>query len=1258
MNWIVITIGTALVLALLTATVGPFFVDWTAYRGAIEAEASRILGTDVIIDGEADVRILPSPRIRLTEVRLGGTGERALFSADTVKLDVGLAPLFSGRFEVRELTLEAPAAEIVVERDGTVSAPAGAGDAALASWFAAADISVGRIALRNGRIAIADRRTGGRYDIDGIDLDGSARSLRGPFTAAGRAGIGGRTMDVRLAGGALESGTMPLSARFSDDTLQATFEGAIVPRADSPSMRGEIAVTGTGATPFGLTGALQAGSDAATLTRGTLRYGTAEAALELSAAATYAFAEPDPVLLALEARQIDLDRLTRALAPAREDDPVAHPPAETAALLARHLAPVLALAGGQGDGAPAITAALDIGTIVFGGSLIHDVTAAVETGPEGLRVERAEALLPGDTSAEFSGRLAAAVRGNLRVSAPQPALFARWWTGEAVGTTMLDPVLFEADIDTALGGFDATRLSLRIGQSNATGRVRYQPRNGAAPLLDVALTVPRLAAADAANLATMLQTAGVGGETLPNIDIDLAVERMLIGGIEGSALNIDASYRDNILTVDALAAEDFAGAQVFASGSIGNLVGEPVGVIEGTIVLNDGARMASALGPFLTEEPMLGALAARLTDFAPADLRFSLSGGSGPEGDDLALRVDGALGGTDLSLRTTSAPPGSGWFDAPAALIVDAENEDAGRLFTQLGLPVTPGAGPGSLSISLQGTPSVGMSGSSRLTGLGLAGDFTGRVSFDGSVAPAGRLSLDAETLAPFAAAFGHSLPETGPLSLSATLAPAADGALRLERLAGEFGGVAVSGDMTVSAGTLTGSLDLTEADLEALTGLVLGENAWQAPQEGYWPAAAFGNPLLPDLAVDLTVSADRLGIGSLVAQDATFDLALDPARFALTGGRASAAGGTLEGELTLTRTGTQSDLAASLRLEGADLGSLVWRDGGAPVATGRLTLDAAVASSGYTVSGLVARLTGTGALSISDGSIRNLNPAPFDLDAATDASPRAAGNEQNDPATNGSEPDDTEVGDAQVSDAFTAHLAAGNLDFSRLDARLAITAGTAHLEDVALDVASAATLSAAVADLTAWRLTSDFTIALDTESTEDVAVGLRFDGPLDAPTRQLNTAALTSWLNLRRLERQVQAVEEQNQALEAEANALTPPPLPGTPPEDTAPVEASPADAPPPAPAGTSAPAAPGGADRDTSEPDTADPAAGPGAAEDDDLAGEATTPSNETPIPVPAPPPPTANETPPAEEAGPPRADGIRFLAPVTRERAPIDA
>ena len=57
-----------LVLAALFAV--PYFVDWNGYRGVFEEEATRILGREVRVGGDVNLRLLPAPYVRFDKLRI------------------------------------------------------------------------------------------------------------------------------------------------------------------------------------------------------------------------------------------------------------------------------------------------------------------------------------------------------------------------------------------------------------------------------------------------------------------------------------------------------------------------------------------------------------------------------------------------------------------------------------------------------------------------------------------------------------------------------------------------------------------------------------------------------------------------------------------------------------------------------------------------------------------------------------------------------------------------------------------------------------------------------------------------------------------------------------------------------------------------------------------------------------------------------------------------------------------------------------
>nr|WP_255720671.1 AsmA-like C-terminal region-containing protein [Acuticoccus kalidii] len=334
---------------------------------------------------------------------------------------------------------------------------------------------------------------------------------------------------------------------------------------------------------------------------------------------------------------------------------------------------------------------------------------------------------------------------------------------------------------------------------------------------------------------------------------------------------------------------------------------------------------------------------------------------------------------------------------------------------------------------------------------------------------------------------------------------------MRLDDLRASLAGVTASGTLAGSRAGIDGRLTLGPLDLERLTTLALGPDAWTENDTAPWPTTTFGAPLLPAIPVDLAISASALTVAGQRIGDARFDLGLTSDRLSIAGLEGMLAGGTVAGDLTLSREGTLARLDASVALSDVALANLVPRRDGRPVATGALTATLDADASGYTVADLVNSLSGSGGLTLRSGRFADLDPAPLSLP-------------------------DTAIDGAQISERVVAHLDAGDLAFTTAEARLDLVNGTLNLRDPAIAPDGALRLVDASIDLAVQRMVSNWQIAAADPGAPPV--GLRIGGPFAAPDRTVESAALAAWLNLRDLQRQIEQVEEQNQELAAEADA------------------------------------------------------------------------------------------------------------------------
>jgi large subunit ribosomal protein L24 len=187
-------VAIAIILALVTALVAPFFVDWSHYRSTFEQEASRLTGLTVHVNGTIDARILPSPHIKLRDVTLGAAGGEPNLRAGAVELEVGLGPLIRGEVRATEVSLLAPQIRLGLDSSGALDWPRPSAS------FDADALTVSRLNVGNGRVTLADAASGSRLVLDKVSFNGDIRSFLGPFSGAGAFVADGETYAFRISG--------------------------------------------------------------------------------------------------------------------------------------------------------------------------------------------------------------------------------------------------------------------------------------------------------------------------------------------------------------------------------------------------------------------------------------------------------------------------------------------------------------------------------------------------------------------------------------------------------------------------------------------------------------------------------------------------------------------------------------------------------------------------------------------------------------------------------------------------------------------------------------------------------------------------------------------------------------------------------------------------------------------------------------------------------------------------------------------------
>ncbi|MEW5424749.1 hypothetical protein HNS03_22790 [Amorphus sp. 3PC139-8] len=1116
---------------LTAALVGPFLVDWTVYRDLIETQAEKLLGEEVRVLGQADVRLLPAPRISLETVRVGPQDE-PIFTADRVELEVDLSPLLKREIDVVALSFFGPEVHVTVEPDGSVEGPVLHLAQGPLEWVDPAKVRFDQIDVRRGRLLIDDRRTGETARVDGINMTGSGRSFHGPFEGAGSLDFDGSSYDLRFATGSHVIGaplTVKARVRPTARPVDFTVDGEATLSSAPARFTGALTVAPrpnqddeTPAVPWSIEGTLDVAPNALTIPEAEIRYGPIERPVVMRTSLQVPFHGDEGFRLNLAARQMDLDGLLKAMGHSRDGGR----PAE-------RLAPLL----GALDAVPALESNGSVSarfvSIIAGGAVIENASVEAQPSAQGWRIVSARAGLPGDTAVSTSGQLQLGDErrydGDVEVVSEKPGALARWWRGGSGGTI---PVRSLVSVDGALkiggGEIAMPAMRLRSGEATVLGSLRYRPGSERVrAALDLDLRSDRI---DLAPFATMIGSvsegsglaSGIGGD----VTLYLTADEATLGGVTANGVELDAALIDDAFTLDHLQIADLGGTRLEVSGNFGEAGDRPSGRLSGRLEgdrLSDLARLADDLAPGNAFVRRFGDAAG---DFAPVALNFELSGDQSKEGGTLDLSVSGTAGGTEIKMSGEANGQISTWRDAEIDASLRASNSDGDRLMRQLGLAVLPVGSDvaGDVAFAVTGAASDGLSvdGEANLVGATLkaggtvvaAGDAPPTVDLD--------LSLVSDDLSLPALASGRALPLLAggvPVSLSAQATGPLDD-VAVSGLDGRVAGIRLSGggtaDLSGDLAHLDGNITIGEVDLQVLTELLLGGETWTYAGETLdgWPDAPFGPSALAGVDLDLDVTTDRLWIGARDVRNAQFGLSLAPDRLLLSDLSGRYGGGDLEGALDLSRSDGQATLSGRLALSDAELAGLVWSAEERPVATGSLDLALDFQAMGRSVQAMVAALSGSGSFTARDGLIRHLDP---DAILAAIRQADAAG--------------DVDVDADAVRAAVSDGLDGGSLAFTQLSGTIGIASGIARIGEVTVETDAADVSGSGSIDLPAWTLSGAVDLSLtppDPDLVPDVTadIGLDFAGPLDAPSVELGVDPLVGYLTLRETERERRRLE------------------------------------------------------------------------------------------------------------------------------------
>lgn len=1138
-----VIVGGLFVLVLIAALAVPPFIDWKGYRADFEREASAILGRKVTVEGEAKARLLPFPSVTFSDVAVaGGPDGRPAMTVETFSMDAELAPFLRGEVLIFDMRLVRPKATIDVAADGAID-----WTVRPSSPFDAGQIAIEKLTVADGEVTLRHRAGGRDHVLSQINSTVSAKSLVGPWRLDGTLFFDGRRTALSASTGRVaEDGRMRLRLRLDPDDYALSVEADGNVQAE----KGALAYAGE----FRL-----------------LEDAEPEVALRDGAGGTVdiaARAEPGYRVsgrFRLDHERLGLDQFRFETGPA--DNPYV---ADGAASIDFGAAPRFrieasgaqvqfdeAVAGQTGSGAgsgltlagrlaalekalaalprPAIPGSVEVRlpAVVAGDTTIRDIHLAAEPADAGWRVHSLGATLPGRTTLEAAGLLstggAFGFKGSLLLAVAQPSGFAAWLSKDVDEAIRRLPAAgFRAEVELGDQRQTLSDLELVLGKAKFRGRLEAQEPGDKRPSVAMKLQGGQLDVEGLAAFASIfVSDKGANRFADRDLDFDIVAGPVDAGGMRADKVDTALRLREGVLEIDRLAVSGLAGASVSATGRIEDFPASPAGNLDASVVAVDLQPLVEAAAARYAGNALLQGLAARGRAYPGLfeDARLDVVASAAKNGDGssgLALSAKGTAGGSAFSATLSGQGSAAALAEAPLALTFEARNADATALLALYGLPALPLGltGAGDAEITAKGTLSDGLAATAGLTGEDFKAGFDGTFAATAQgVAIKGRASLEAADIEPWLMTAGVALPGMGTGTSAAFSAEAdyAAGLLVLGGLSGTVNEIAVSGDVNAALKDgrphLTGALAVDEIDLDPAAVMLFGDAAFAPASGDGWPAAPFApKPALP-FSAELDLDTATLAVGRFAsAYDARLSVRLDDGGLGVSDLRAKFAGGELSGLFELKNTQGTGLMNGQLTVSDADLSALLPQAG----IEGHGDFSASVSTSGKSVDGMIAALSGSGTASLKGMRIANLNA---DALPALLARADAAGRDI----------------DAARTAAFAPGIAAQG-SFAAQDAAIAFTIANGVLRAPPVSFADAASPSSANlraelgADLAAGTVAVEGTVTYaagdEALAGSEPAIGFTVAGPFGAPTLSFDSAPLAQFLTQRALEKEQQRVE------------------------------------------------------------------------------------------------------------------------------------
>ncbi len=1089
-----LSIGLALIVAIVTAFAAPLFVDWNVWRSIFEQRASALVGAPVVIKGSIDAAILPIPAFTLRDVTIGESEEGTGLKAAILHGRFSLGALMRGSVEAEELFLSNANIRISLDDRGKIKFGTSAQPIS-------DSILISRIEVKSGLLVIT--RTGvGETRYENFTGTGELQSRTGPLKLDASATWNGQPIAVHASSGQFGvdgSGKIRLAVSWPDDNSSLVAEGNLSLTDAFPQFSGKLLLEGRSPSnlPWKLAANAKANLQTVALEQLEVSLGD-EPAIELSGNANFEPRKGGTFDAKVSSSRIDLDR-------PRDSGKLAQDLSPLNDLWA--LATALPFAGKIG---------VSIGQIAVNGGTVRDFRLQLLLREGFVAPEMLEAKLPGRGSVNVTGSVNdAAFSGSMKITAEDAFALSNWLGLEKAGISFDQggPASLEGRLQASKKQLSLEPLNLTYAGSKMGGAAAYL-----FPDRDRRARVAAKLDADALDLRLFASLLQRPRADFPSVDLMFALKVLTPKLFGQTARRFDVSFSEigGEVSLERLTLEDFAGLNARANGHVASFFERPAGKINFALE----ATRAEGLNVLVGAMGGTGDGAAYAKRIVSAGLPLRLEGTMSGDGLDprFALEVAGNANETQQKLDAN--------VDIESRSIVDAhltiDARDASRIVSLLGLPAPEmQAGQGHFEGKLEARKNdarpIGASLTFPSVKLTAEGDI--RLTEDGRAEPRVTFKLQSSDVRALSIAAARVSNSVVPTNAVARLVRTNEG-IALEDVILNFGEIRAKGRFALSGvdrPQVSGEMSFNHANLPTLFALAIGKAEEGAP----WPDRALGPRPFGNLSGTLQLESAAFGLtGPLVANGARLKLKFDPDQAIVEEFSGDLAGGRLSAQGRLVR-GDALSLAGKVSIVSADIARLIAPGSWRSAAHGKVTLTIDLAGQGANPASLAANLAGQGKFSVEAFEIERLDPDALDKVLAFTA--------------NVSPPDEL-----STSALLNKAMARGPLKITKIEGPIVVAAGVARSGKLKAAVGPTQVISEAIFDISKLELDAAFEFegAAPKGMSARPAATVRWRGPLSEPERSIDAGPLVVVLALRAMDIEMRKLDGRDRPPSAQSSA------------------------------------------------------------------------------------------------------------------------